>query len=124
MALHRSHTSTFCAPCVQYSVPSALLLCCFRFLCRLCRFRITTRFLLTSGTLLAISASETKRTHAMKRIPEPKACAEEIWGRIALSVNLQKRDRVEVKNQRESEFASKYNIIFSFMTHIYIRLAY
>ena len=26
----------------------------------------------------------------MKRIPEPKACAEEIWGRIALSVSLQK----------------------------------
>ena len=35
-----------------------------------------------------------------KHIPELKGCAEEIWGRIALSVNLQKRDRVEVKNQR------------------------
>ena len=32
-----------------------------RFLSRLCRFRITTRFLLTFGTFLAISASETKR---------------------------------------------------------------
>ena len=44
--------------------------------------------------------------HAIsKHMPELKGCAEEIWGRIALSVNLKKRDRVEVKNQRESEFA-------------------
>ena len=86
MALHRSHTSTFCAPCVQYSAVrfAALLIPILESLVSLSHH---DAFSVDVWNFLGDLRFGNEAKHAIsKHIPELKGCAEEIWGRISLSV--------------------------------------